>query len=88
MVRCSTFHSRSVPMPGHDGEWKKAGRDSSTAQADSFAGAKEEEKRRLAPLGMTVLCLMVMCFAVMSAGGAPFGRWNAKDRCTMKGIGE
>jgi hypothetical protein len=29
---------------------KKAGRDSSTAQADSFAGAKEEEKRRLAAL--------------------------------------
>jgi len=26
-----------------DGEWKKAGRDSSTAQADSFAGAKEGE---------------------------------------------
>jgi hypothetical protein len=36
------------------GEWKKAGRDSSTAQADSFAGAKEEEKHRLAPLGMKI----------------------------------
>jgi hypothetical protein len=40
-------------------EWKKAGRDSSTAQADSFAGAKEEEKRRLATLGMTVMCFAV-----------------------------
>jgi hypothetical protein len=32
---------RSIP---YDGSAKKAGRDSSTAQADSFAGAKEEEK--------------------------------------------
>ena len=28
----------------HDGSAKKAGRDSSTAQGDTFAGAKEEEK--------------------------------------------
>jgi hypothetical protein len=41
---------------GVDGEWKKAGRDSSTTQADSFAGAKEEEKHRLASLGMTIVC--------------------------------
>jgi hypothetical protein len=45
-----------------DREWKKAGRDSSTAQADSFAGAKEEENRRLAALGMTVGCCALMCF--------------------------
>jgi hypothetical protein len=44
-------------MGGVDGEWKKAGRDSSTAQADSFAGTKEKKKRRLAPPGMTVMCL-------------------------------
>src|ERR1700761_159990 len=29
-------------------------RDSSTAQADSFARANEKKRRRLAPLGMTV----------------------------------
>jgi len=32
-------------------------RDSSAAQADSFAGAKEKKKRRLATLGMTALGL-------------------------------
>jgi hypothetical protein len=53
---------------GVDGERKKAGRDSSAAQADSFAGAKEEEKYRLAPLGMTV-----MCVAVMTVEGAGVG---------------
>jgi hypothetical protein len=42
------------------GSGKKAWRDSSAAQADSFAGAKEEEKRRLAALGMTVMRFGVM----------------------------
>ena len=45
-------------------------------QADSFAGAKEEEKRRLAPLGMTV-----GCFAVRMAMGV-YG-----DGCGWVGVG-
>jgi hypothetical protein len=32
-------------------------RDSSTAYADSFAGAKEKKKRRLTSVGMTMLWL-------------------------------
>jgi len=47
---------------------RKVGRDSSTAQADSFAGAKEEEKRRLAALGMTVVC-----YAMRNVDGAGVG---------------
>ena len=69
-----------------DGEWKKAGRDSSTAQADSFAGAKEEEKRRLAPLGMTVMCFGEMTkgrsealvAALLPAAGRPAGDGRAE----------
>ena len=34
---------------------EKSGRDSSTAQADSFAGAKERKKRRFTSVGMTML---------------------------------
>jgi hypothetical protein len=35
----------------------KSKRDFSTPRADCFAGAKEKKKRRLAPVGMTVLTL-------------------------------
>jgi hypothetical protein len=36
---------------------EKSKRDSSTAEADSFAGAKERKRRRPPPVGMTVLGL-------------------------------
>jgi hypothetical protein len=33
-------------------------RDSSTSQADCFAGAKQKKKRRLSPVGMTISWLV------------------------------
>jgi hypothetical protein len=55
-------------VPGWSGKTLDKVDSRSTAQADSFAGAKEGKKRRLAPLGMTV-----GCFDVLTVDGAGMG---------------